>query len=159
MTMTPPSKFVVEPVSLRDFDIFETYDEKTTGTFIAPALSLTWPLDDSHPETKARNEWSVDQQRWQFQNDATARFVKAVDPAGGEPVALARWHHYPEGYPLDNLYMEVDVHAPPGKEPNLPTGMNAELHTSLLRSLCGERPEWQQSGPCWSEDTGVIEYW
>jgi len=127
------SSFTISPVVDADFDRMLTYTEKAGGTLAAPLVFATWPAPARDTvATDRRNKWSIEQQRWQFHNDATAHFVKVEDTMTQEIISLARWHRYPKGYPQEDAYMEVDVFARPdrGLSPNFPDGLNGPLHVS-----------------------------
>lgn len=52
-------------------------------------------VDRQYPfATSQRNIWSLDQQRWFFEHDPGAHFVKVSDVDSNDIVSLARWHRY-----------------------------------------------------------------
>ncbi|KIW16102.1 hypothetical protein PV08_06153 [Exophiala spinifera] len=140
--------FDVAAVVDADFDRMLKYTDETGGTLAAPLVLATWPTS-SPDETARRNEWSIGQQRWQFHNDPTTRFMKVEDANTGEIVSLARWHRYSDGYPLEDKYTEIDVFAPPGSSPKFPQGLNGLLHAGLLEALLDRRPDYINRGVAW----------
>src|ERR1700755_2928905 len=83
--------FIAAAVVDADFGRMRKYTDETGGTLPTPLVLATWPTS-SPDETARRNAWSIEQQRWQFHNDLTARFMKVEDATTGEIVSLARWH-------------------------------------------------------------------
>ena len=152
MSTTPieMSSFTVAPLVEADFGRMLKYTDDAGGTLVAPFLFETWPASD--PESGARrNAWSMEQQRWQFLNDSTTRFMKVEDTSTGEIVSLARWHRYLNGYPQEDKYTEIDVFAPPGTSPNFPEDMNGALHAGLLDAACSARADYVKPSLSWSE--------
>lgn len=144
------SSFTVAPLVEADFDRMLKYTDEEGGTLTAPVALSTWPTSD--PTSNARrNTWSLDQQRWQFQHDKTAKFMRVEDTSTGDIISLARWHRYTDGYPQEDVYTEIDVMTTPGKPPNFPEGMNGPLHAGVLGAACRRRAEYVQPGVCWSE--------
>ncbi|KAJ9617180.1 hypothetical protein H2200_000901 [Cladophialophora chaetospira] len=142
------TSFIVAPVVETDFDCLLKYTDEEGGTLAAPFLFSSWPASDP-ASTAHRNAWSVEQQRWQFHNDPTAKFMKVEDTSTGEIVSLARWHRYSDGYPQEDGYTEVDVFAPPGTTPKFPTGINGPLHAGFLTEACRRRADYVKPGVCW----------
>ncbi len=143
------SSFVVAPVADTDFDRMLRYTDEEGGTLTAPVPFSTWPTSD--PASNARrNAWSIEQQRWQFHNDPTTRFMKVEDTSVSEIICLARWHKYTDGYPQEDRYTEIDVFAPPGKSPKFPEGMIGPLHAGVLGTAVEARAGYVKPGVCWS---------
>ena len=141
---------IVGPVVEADFDRMLLYTDEAGGSLAAPIMFDSWPATEP-TDTARRNAWSMEQQRWQFHNDPTVRFMKVEDQASGEIVSLARWHRYNDGYPQENTYTEVDVFAPQGTAPKFPEGFNGRIHAGVLEVACRNRAGYVKPGLCWSE--------
>ncbi|KIW53450.1 hypothetical protein PV05_09024 [Exophiala xenobiotica] len=142
------SSFVLAPVVEADFDRMLKYTDEAGGTLAAPLLFATWPAQDP-VATARRNAWSMEQQKWQFRNDPSARFMKVEDASTREIVSLARWHRYTNGYPQADIYTEIDVFAPPGTRANFAEGLNGPLHAGLLGAACKRRADYVNPGVSW----------
>lgn len=142
----------VLPVVLADFDALETFTEEQGGTLIDPMLLDAWPVSTSE-EADRRNKWSAAQNRRRFRIDKSARFVKVIDTdlePSDQIISLARWHDYPEGFPLANTWMEVDVLASPPQKPHFPDGLKGEEVVTFLDAATKMIREWHMTANrCW----------
>ena len=143
----------VRPAVLSDFDAIAklTDDSNSKGSLACPLLFHLWPVDADKNQSLHRSAWSAAQDAWRFQHDPTAHFVKVVDTAADDEIlAIARWHHYPDGWPTENLWMEIDTFAPPPAEPNFPPGLDGPELIEFINAATAQRLTWDlTSGPCW----------
>ena len=154
--------FEIQLVTLTDFDYIATLSEEPLGSLIDPVLFDVWPVS-TNAESLRRSAWSAQQDKGRFQLDPTVKFVKVVDTgcldldhgegtARKEIVSLARWHYYPDGYPQENTWMEIDVFARPPAVPSFPEGLDGEEMQSFLSEATAERGRWEltkKGSPCW----------
>jgi GNAT superfamily N-acetyltransferase len=163
----------VLPLDVSDFDqLVQHADTGSPGDdCVAPPNPVAWPVaTPAEAQTRAHCAFALQKRR--FLKDPTVRFLKVVDTEmgeestsnGGNIVAVARWHYYPEGYDYDR-----DAHwemAPDTLESLLPY-MNSEghdlalssypppnfkvaLHNFILSERDAFRPHWTpQKKPCW----------
>ena len=141
----------IKSVTLDDFSLFEKY-ASPTDDLTAPLVPLGWHLDEHDKEgALARARWSLKQQHEIFTDDPTVRFLKVVDSATSDTVALARWHFYSHGFdPSTMSAWELNGRAPDADE-RWPPGMNVPLAKAVLLPLLKARPTWMTHGPQWGE--------
>lgn len=145
----------VEPLTLSDFPTLQSHAASPHGDLAAPLAPVYFPVPDGAPEAVAsRLRWSLAQQKYIFEHDSTARFVKAVDSESGEIVALARWHYYPNGWNSDSMtWLEANWEGGPkpvselsadGMDPRaVAEGLNAEGWVKMLIAAADPRKAWK----------------
>ena len=77
------SSFVVAPVLEAISIVCLSYSDEAGGTLATPLVFVTWPTADDNAAAR-RNAWSMAQQKWQFLNDPSTRFMKVEDQSTGE---------------------------------------------------------------------------
>ncbi|KAI1849024.1 hypothetical protein JX265_013721 [Neoarthrinium moseri] len=169
----------LQPLELSDFDtlISHASTHAPGDDLVAPLNPLVWPVR-TRAEAQARARHNFALQKWRFVEDPTTRFLKVVDPEdGGQIVAVARWHFYPQGYdyaeqahwemapatPLKKYLAAVNGREQPGEgsseadvESDMqedvypPPNFNIALHNHILASRDAFRPSWIPGrAPCW----------
>lgn len=161
----------ISPLLITDFPILHSHAASPHGDLVAPAVTSFWPIPGDvappSPSHAARLRWSLAQQQHIFESDATAHFVKAVDTASGEIVALARWHRYPTGYDRSLIWHEANWEAGPrpaaqitaaGMEGAAAAGLNADGWVGFMKLLASREtdlPGKPGTRACWGELPGV----
>jgi hypothetical protein len=169
------------PLELLDFDQLVHHAE--TGPpgddCVAAPNPLVWPVK-TQEEARVRARGAFALQKRRILRDPTVRFLKVVDTSEGiDPddniVALARWHHYPDGYDYEReAHWELAPDTEAGWAPLLadmndgiasghrddpmatypPPNFNVALHNFILSDMVSGRdafrPRWiPQEKPCW----------
>ncbi|KAL9049206.1 MAG: hypothetical protein Q9162_007336 [Coniocarpon cinnabarinum] len=136
----------IEEVNISDFEIMKSFSHKEGGQLSAPAADASM-LVDNEQAAAVRNNWSVQQQRDTYENDPTAKFIKAIDSDSGEMLGIARWHFYPCRYQVSDL--EYAGSKPKDDDASYPAGLNIPLYKGMLDQIFKRRPEWIVNGPQW----------
>lgn len=146
---------IVEPVVLADFDTLLSYGLSDKGDLTAQPTIWVWPAA-TPGERKARNDWSVAQDRQYFLTRPTIKFIKVIDTdADNEILAIARWRCFPDGYawnPYDTA-RELDAFSTTSvvDSTKLPIAMNFPAHKLLLdNTIFSGHAKWVPPIPVWS---------
>lgn len=162
----------VLPLSVSDFEqLIHHADFSEPGDdCVASPNPVAWPVTTrSEAQLRARCAFSLQKRR--LLRDPTVHFLKVVDKkeAGSDTgeddiIAVARWHHYPQGYDYD-LEASWEM-APETITPLLPymtdespdsllssyppSNFNLALHNYTLSERDAFRSQWiPQRKPCW----------
>ena len=147
----------VLPLTATDIQIIQTYTSANGGPLTDPLLLDCWRIDSLADEI-GRNAWDAEQKTWRLLNDRTAHFVKVVDlDRPDEIISVARWHHYDQGYSVEEAWMEIDCFSPPTSSSLNANGRSIPpaLDMAGLRAFIDEASKQREDcpltkGPCWS---------
>ncbi|KAK4502978.1 hypothetical protein PRZ48_006405 [Zasmidium cellare] len=141
-------KLVLEPALPQDLEQAKAIYGSEKGDLVAPAHSAFWHADNDQ-DARKRAEWSLQQQKEQFENDPFVRFVKVVDvDQDNEIIAMGRWHDFPNGNEQvgDLEYSGLRSRDDPAAWPD---GFPKEAYLRFYDECLAARKEWQGNVHCW----------
>lgn len=162
----------VLPLSVSDFEQLVHHADfgEPGDDCVAPPNPVAWPVT-TRSEAQLRACCAFSLQKRRLLRDPTVHFLKVVDKketgsntGEDEIIAVARWHHYPQGYDY-NLEATWEM-APETMTPLLPyiinespdsllssyppPNFNLALHNYILSERDAFRSQWiPQQKPCW----------